>query len=141
MIANNMKELEQMLLKEAQKALNVTSKKALADMYESTGNFYTKGNPQMYKRTGALGDTPKVTSITTSGNEVSFEAYLDLSHQYTSGSNPSMTQVLYLANDGIPFTTKNGYLARPTLGNKHFWDEAEKKIEKTMNRTLKKFFG
>lgn len=79
MTAKNMKELEQMLLKEMRKAMNVASERMLADMYDETGGFYTQGNPKMYQRTGALGDTPKTTAVSSSGNVVSFKAYLDTS--------------------------------------------------------------
>lgn len=140
MTANNMRELEQMLLKEAQKAMVIASDKISEDMYDETGKFYTKGKPKMYQRTGALGDTPRTTVISTLGNEISFDAYLDTSHNYTSGSKPTMTQVLDLANYGTPFTTKNGYPAKPTLGKKGFWERAEKKMQKTLDRTMKKFF-
>lgn len=140
MIANNMRELEQMLLKEMRKAMVVTSDKVLADMYDETEKFYTKGKPKMYKRTGALGDTPKTTALSAVGNEVSFDAYLDTSGGYTSGSKPSMTQVLNLANYGTPFTTKNGYPSKPTLGQKGFWERAEKKMQDTLDKTLKQYF-
>ena len=102
MTANNMNELNAMLIKELKKSMNVTSDKVLADMYDETGKFYTKGKPAVYKRTGALGDTPTTTSPTISsfGNssEASFDAYLDTNHQYTSGDNPSMQQVLELVS-------------------------------------------
>lgn len=140
MTANNMNQLNNMLMKELRKAMNVASDKMLADMYGKTGKFYTKGKPKSYERTGALGDTPRTTALKTSGNIVSFEAYLDLNHQYTTGSYPSMEQVLNLANSGIPFTSKNGYPARPTLGKKGFWEASEKKMERTLNQTMRKFF-
>lgn len=139
MTANNMSQLNAMLMKELRKAMNVASEKMLADMYGETGKFYTKGEPQ-YERTGALGDTPRTTALTSAGNSVSFEAYLDLNHQYTTGSYPNMEQVLKLANSGIPFTSKNGYPARPTLGRKGFWEASEKKMERTLNQTMRKFF-
>lgn len=144
MAANNMQQLNAMMLKELRKAMSIVEKKSLADMYDETGKFYTSGNPKMYQRTGALGDTPKTTSLTSSqmGNSasVSFEAYLDTSHSYTTGANPNMQQVLELANDGTPFETKNGYPAKPTLGKKGFWQESEKKIKKELDDTLGKFF-
>ena len=83
MVATNMKQLENMLKKQARKALTVASEKIEADMYEETGDFYTKGKPKMYERTGALGDTPRTTAISTNGNILTFNAYLDQSHQYT----------------------------------------------------------
>lgn len=141
MTAKNMKELEQMLLKEMRKAMNVASGRMLADMYDETGGFYTQGNPKMYQRTGALGDTPKTTAVSSSGNVVSFKAYLDTSGGYTTGDNPSMTQVLDLANYGKPWTTKSGSPARATLGKKGFWERAEKKMQRTLDRTMRQFFN
>ena len=144
MTANNMAQLNSMLMRQLQKAMNVVSEKSLADMYEETGKFYTGGEPEKYKRTGALGDTPRTTpstsSIGSNGGSVYFEAYLDTAHSYTSGSNPNMKQVLDLANDGIAFTTKNGYPARPTVGKGGFWQESEKKINDNLNNTLSVFF-
>ena len=96
MAVNNMKQLETALMKEMRKAMNVTSKKVLADMHEETGGFYTQGEPKMYERTGALGDTPKTSPVSSVGNEVSFEAYLDTNHRYTTGKNPTMEDVLNL---------------------------------------------
>lgn len=141
MTAKNIKELEQMLLKEMRKAMNVASERMLADMYDETGGFYTQGNPKMYQRTGALGDTPKTTAVSSSGNVVSFKAYLDTSGGYTTGDNPSMTQVLDLANYGKPWTTKGGSPARATLGKKGFWERAEKKMQRTLDRTMRQFFN
>ncbi len=140
MVANNMSQLNVMLMKELRKAMNITSDKMLVDMYGETGKFYTKGKPKSYERTGALGDTPRTTALTSVGNSVSFESYLNLKHQYTTGSYPSMEQVLNLANSGIPFTSKNGYPARPTLGKMGFWEASEKKMERTLNQTMRKFF-
>ena len=93
MAANNMSQLNAMLMKELRKAMNVASEKMLADMYGETGKFYTKGKPKSYERTGALGDTPRTTALTSAGNSVSFEAYLELNHQYTTGTYPNMEQV------------------------------------------------
>ena len=144
MVATNMSQLNTMLIQELRKAMNIVSDKSLADMYEETGKFYTGGEPKIYERTGALGDTPRTTSLSTTagsmGGVVSFEAYLDTNHGYTSGSNPSMQEVLELANDGIPFTTRNGLPARPTVGKGQFWQRSEKKMEKTLNQTIRRFF-
>lgn len=140
MVARNMSELNAMLMKEINKAMRVVSEKDLADMYGETGKFYTKGRPKMYQRTGALGDTPKTTANTVSGNTVSFDAYLDTSGGYSTGDKPSMTQVLDLANYGKPWITKGGNPAKPTLGKKGFWEASEKKMEKNLTRVMSKFF-
>ena len=139
-MTDNMDDLKREIMGQVQKAVSVAQKKMLADMYDETEGFYTGGEPKMYQRTGALGDTPDVTAIDTSGDTVSFEAYLDTKHKYTSGSNPNMQQVLELANDGKPFRTKNGKLARPTVGKKGFWERANEKMENTFYDTMADFF-
>ena len=138
MVANNMKQLEQMILREMRTAMNVASKKMLADMYDETEGFYTGKEPVMYERTGALGDSPRVTAPTIGVNSVEFDAYLDTSHQYTTGKNPTMLDVLNLANDGI--TSSSVGKLRPTVGRKEFWQRAEEKMEKTFDETMRSFF-
>lgn len=138
MIAKNMSQLEAMLMKELKKSMDIASEKILADMYEETAGFYTKKNPELYERTGALGDTPRVTSPTVTKNAVSFEAYLDKEHQYTTGKKPTMEDVLNLANYGI--TDSSVGRLRHALGNKGFWEDAEEKMERTLNQTIGKFF-
>ena len=139
--ASNMDELNAMLISEMRKAMSLASNQMLPDMYGETYKFYTKGKPKEYERTGALGDTPKTTAVSSSGNVVSFKAYLDTSGGYTTGDNPSMTQVLDLANYGKPWTTKSGSPARATLGKKGFWERAEKKMQRTLDRTMRQFFN
>lgn len=136
--ASNMDELNAMLMSEMRKAMDVASSQMLPDMYDETYKFYTKGESKMYERTGALGGTPKVSPPTAIDKTVSFDAYLDTTHRYTTGKNPTMLDVLNLANYGI-IDSSVGYL-KPTLGKKGFWEAAEKKMDKTLNRTMKKFF-
>lgn len=94
----------------------------------------------MYQRTGALGNTPKTSDLMDGGDVISFEAYLDTGHRYSTGARPSMLQVLKLANDGIPFTTSSGRLAKPTVGRSGFWEDAEKRVEKDLYNTMKRYF-
>lgn len=138
MTAKNMKELETMIMKQAQKAMQVAQKKAEADMYEAVGEFYSGGEPVLYERTGALANTPSVSPLTTSGNTVSFKAYLDEGHQYTTGANPNMKDVLNLTNYGI--TNSSVGKLRHAVGNEGYWEKAEQNIEKDVNETMRKFF-
>lgn len=142
MVAKNMNELEQMLLKEMKKAMNESSEKMLADMREETEDFYDQTTPKIYERTHALERTPKTTTPAISGKSVSFDAYLDTNHTYISGDNPTMEQVLNLANYGVEkaWTTKSGKRANPTIGRKGFWERAENKMGKTLIRSMKKYF-
>ena len=139
--ARSSKEVQQMLEKALMSAMGIVQRKVLADMYEETGDYYGGGQPRMYERTGALGDTPRTTALSKTGDGCQFDAYLDESHQYTTADNPSMTQVLHLANEGAPWTTSGGRPAHPTVGRKGFWDRAQQKMEKTFNETLSSYFN
>ena len=137
-VVKNMKELRSAVMKEIEKAMYIVSEIALADMQEETYDFYTGGEPVRYQRTGALGDTPKTTPQTVSDKTVSFDAYLDLSHTYTTGKMPTMLDVLRLTNDRITDSSV-GYL-RYAVGKPHYWDRAEVKMEKSLQSVMEKFF-
>ena len=94
----------------------------------------------MYVRTGALGNTPKVTALSKTGKSVSFDIYLDDSGGYTTGDNPSMAQVLQLADRGIPWITESGATAKATVGRGGFWERSEKSFQKTLDSVIASFF-
>lgn len=146
--AQNINQLNDMLISSINNAMKFVAKKAEADMYEATGWFYGGGDPSyeptVYERTGALGDTPRVTGNSVSqytyGGEVSFTAYLDNAHVYTTGDNPNMQEVLELANDGTQWITVGGNKAKLAVGRRKFWERAKKNIEKDFEETLSKTF-
>lgn len=135
MSATNMASLEQMLLRAMQNTMKSVEAKALADMYEETGKFYTGGEPKVYQRTGALANTPRTTSPVSSGKSVEFTAYLDQSGGYSTGKRPSMSQVLTLAETG----SSPGL--RPAVGQKGFWDRATQKIEQDLYEAMSAAFS
>lgn len=139
MAAKNMKQIESMLMQEIEKAMNEASKKALEDMKEEVSGFYAGGTPTMYERTGALGDTPRTTSLTVTGNEISFNAYLDENHRYTTGKNPTMEDILNLTKATPVHNSSVGYL-RSVRGRVGFWERAKDKMERDFNETLRKTF-
>ena len=139
-VAKTTEELQRLIMDEMQKAMNETAKQAEQDMHEGTEYFYNGGTPRRYVRTGALGNTPKTSPVVQSGNEVSFNAYLDKNYTYNSGDSPSMGQALDLANYGTPWRTSGGGWANPTVGNKGFWEKSEEKIEESFNRIMGKHF-
>lgn len=138
MVARSLEQLERQIMDEMKKAMNIISDKALSDMYDEVGDFYTGGDPIMYKRTGALGDTPRTTNLSVSKSSISFDAYLDTTHRYTSGKNPTMLDVLNLTDQGI--TNSSVGNLRRAVGKRGFWERAEKKIEKSFNETMQSFF-
>jgi hypothetical protein len=144
MVARNKGELLKMLEKELMAAMNEASDKSLKDLQKATKSFYsiesaTQRNGGGYRRTGALKDTPRVTPVKNNGLSVSFKAYLDTEHQYTTGVNPNMQQVLELANYGKAFPTPNGY-ARDTNGQKLFWERGKLWIEEDFKKIMNKHF-
>lgn len=135
MIATSMAQLEQQMIREMRKAMQVVNIKAEKDLFEETAKFYTGGTPVKYQRTGALGSTPRVSAITGSGKFLTFKTFLDTSGGYSTGKNPSMLAVLTLANYG----SYPGL--RPTVGKGGFWESAEQKIQRDLNSTFASFFG
>ena len=129
MTANNMSQLEKMLMSQMKKAMSVAAEKMKADVYEQTASFYTSGNPKVYIRTGALGDTPRITPITSSGKSISYEVYLDQSHSYTTGTwdMPTVMENAEVGGGGI-------------LGKPGFWQRSERNYQKTLDSVMRSFF-
>lgn len=122
--------------------MHEASQEAKKDMDSEMDNFYTSKKPKEYKRTGEMKKTPKVTPITTQitspvSGSVSFEASLETSHRYTSGKNPTMTQVLEVAEN---HKKASYYKLRPPVGRQGFWKRSEEEIEKDLNRAFRKRF-
>lgn len=139
MIARNMNELHSMLHKELRKAMEKTLREVMKDMQDSIQYFYDGGFPDKYHRTEAMKDTPSTTDIKEQGNIISFEAFLNTQHQYTTGKNPNMLQVLLLTNDLMTKQPDIGKL-RKAVGSPHYWQLALDKMKKTYNDVLSNFF-
>lgn len=125
MAARNMAELEAEIMKQLQSAMTKAEKQSKTKMDLELKRFYSQGDPKRYKRTGALGRTARTTSPSRNGNSVSFDAYLDDSHNYTTGSW-TMAQVLSAAEVG----------AGGILGMPGFWERSEEEIEKSLESSL-----
>lgn len=140
--ASNMRELQNIIARQMNRAMANVSREAEDALEESTQEFYSGGSPTRYRRTGELGKTPNVDPIrtTSSGScvETSFRAYYDTSHQYTTGRAPSMRTVLDLANRGEPAARQ--YHLRENVGQTGFIDNAYEKIENALDNELSKYF-
>lgn len=139
--AKNMAELERMLMRQLQKAMNVASSKMLADAMEETYGFYTQGKPKLYVRTGALGDSPKTTAITTNGKSVSFDVYLDTNLGYRV-PNPVFTDkgyASYFSGSEVLSAAESG--KAHILGKSGFWKRSEAKFQQTLDETMRQFFN
>jgi hypothetical protein len=136
MIAHSDAELNRMIMAELRSAMNEAAFQMERDMESATQYFYSGGQPRMYHRTGALGETPRVSDIRESDNSVEFEAYLDQSNMYSTGKDPTMSDVLNLANYG--YTHGSVGRLRPTVGNAKFWERAKDDMESTLKRIMSK---
>lgn len=139
-------ELKLKILTEMDASMAAAKTLMQAHMEKELASFYSQGTPKVYdpnngnQRTHQMEHTARTTDVDWSGNVFTFDAYLDQSGSYTSGSKPTMGQVLDLANYGIAFTTKNGYPARPTLGKGGFWERAEKYFQKDLDKAFSIYF-
>ena len=138
--ATNMRELREMLLKELANVMNDASAAAKKDLKNATDYFYDGGQPTMYKRTGTLEKVQEVSKVIRTQDGVAVDVYFNEDASYLSGSKPMVGEVLLLADQGIPFTTKNGFDARPTVGRKGFWEKAKKDMENSLRKEMKKRF-
>lgn len=139
MIAHNDRELNDMLIAELAEAMAEASEAMMKDMEDGVKYFYDGGTPIMYHRTNALGNTPEVTPVRVSGNTMEFEVYLNQDHVYNTGKNPTMHDVLDLANYGK--TMGSVGRLRPTVGHKAFWEKSEDAMSRSFEKIMKKHFG
>ena len=139
-VATSMGELERMLQQQLHNAMQVVQTKAETDMREETANFYSVGSPTIYHRTGALGNSPRVTGLSGGGNSVSFEAYLE-PPSYTV-PNIAFTSRGY-ASYFSPLQVLNAaeYHFAHVRGRSGFWHRSELKMERDLNNILSTFFS
>ena len=140
-VARNMRELNAMLLQEVNHAMQEVSKKALADMREQTSEFYDYAQPKQYERTYVLKNSPRVSNVnmqsSTFGGRVSFDAYLDQQHRYTTGKNPTMHQVLEVAES---HKNCSYYKLRAPVGHQGFWKRSQKSMASDFKKIMRKYF-
>ena len=139
--ARNMSELNSMLLAEVNNVMQEFSKQALSDMKEQTSEFYDYAQPEVYERTEVLKNSPKISNVTITttpiGGVVSFDAYLDQNHRYTTGKNPTMHQVLEVAETHKKCSY---YKLRAPVGHQGFWKRSQKSMARDFKKTMRKYF-
>lgn len=91
--------------------MNDVSKKGLQTAKENVQGFYT-GAPVMYQRTGALGESPETTGVSSSGSTISTEILLNDTYSYNTGTWTT-PQIMKAAETG------SGNL----VGSPGFWEK------------------
>lgn len=146
MVVRSIKALREAVENDMRKAMKEAERKSLDAMREAIVDFYDYAQPIVYERTYRLLNTPRVEMIETNG----FKAYLDDDYTYPSvthtingvsyhSKEPTMADILELTN----YDNRNssvGYL-HPTVGKKGYWEEAEKKMVKIVDKAIMKHIG
>lgn len=128
----NMEQLQRVLNNRLEVAMDDVRREILKIMYHEVYSFYTnKKKPKKYIRTGALGDTVSATQLRKLGDEVSFMAYLDRTHQYTTGSF-NMLDVLRVAESSDRRLTR-------IKGRPGFWRRSTARFDRILIQRLKKY--
>jgi len=150
-VCNSIADLQRAIVKELESAMNSASKEIEDVMRQETQGFYSSGSPVMYRRTGQLGRTPKVSPLESDGSsQVVFKAYLDPAGGYpsitytywdggqTTSKAPSMTDVLNLTNYGTT-SSSVGYL-HPALGRSGYWERALGRMQGILDKNVGSHF-
>lgn len=129
---SNMAALKKAIQKEAKAAMRDAQKKMYTKTQQEVQDFYSQGSPYVYKRTGALGNTPQTTPIQESGDTISYEIYLDQSHKYDTGRDlRSMSATLPAAEAG-----DYGILGKPG-----FWQRSEGEFQDILDSAMAQHFS
>lgn len=141
MIASNMSQLVNMLRGEMTAAMQEANSKIHNVMKTEVGSFYSQGKPEIYVRTGALGNSPKVTSVSGGGSTVSFDAYLDQSYSY---SMPNMEFIKrgyssYFSTPEVLEVAENH--SAHILGKSGFWARSESQFQSILDNAMRSHFN
>lgn len=108
---------------------------------QEVSSFYTQGSPKIYVRTGALGNSPKVTPVNSNGNQAEFKAYLDQSYSY-----PMPNQDFIQRGYASYFTTQEvlenaeNHTAH-ILGKPGFWARSESQFQQILDDAIGAHFN
>lgn len=123
--------IEKAAKRKMQDAMKTTEQRSFMSALENAEDFYSQGNPKIYKRTGKYGDAPDSTGVTGSGNRLEAEIYMNPSgHGYTTGTF-SAQEVWQAAETGSA-----GILGLPGR-----WNKTKQDVEKIINEEFGKRFS
>lgn len=129
MTISNKSQLEKALMKAVEAGMTEASNKIQDAAYEELYDFYSSPDPKVYQRTGALLQSPNKTAVNCSGDSVSFEVFLDDNYAYSTGTY-SAAEVISAA--------ETGYATARIVGQPHFWERTESRIDGILSDCLNK---
>lgn len=138
--ANNMAELENLILNEMQNAMKIVQSKSEKDTQNEVKSFYSQGSPKIYKRTGKLGKSVRKMGVSRYRKTVHFYIWLDRTYNYTV-PNPDFIDRGFASYFTTPMVFDAAEAGTANIkGRSGFWARSEKKIESDLNTTFKGFF-
>lgn len=123
-------QLEQVLRAEVQAAMQSASDNIHSEIENNLNSFYSVPQGKMYKRTGNLRSSAERTPVSGGGNTISFEARLNTTHGYTTGTF-SKIEVLEAAENHT-----SGVLGQPG-----FWSRSESKMQELLDSAMGAHFS
>ena len=129
MVVTSLAQLEQLLRAEMTSAMQMASDNIHSDIQKNLASFYSVPPGKRYVRTGNLRNSAERTPVTTAGNTCSFEAKLNTTRGYTTGTF-SKTEVLNAAENheaGI-------------LGSPGFWRKSEERMQERLDSAIRSHF-
>lgn len=140
-VANNMGELEQLIMADIEKAMKEVRSKSEQDTKDEVQSFYSQGSPTIYKRTGKLGKSVRSYGTNKYGTTVEFYIWLDRTYNYTV-PNPDFINkgfASYFTTPMVFEAAENG--TANIKGRSGFWARSEQKIKSDLDSTFATYFN
>lgn len=129
-VVKSFAQLEAECQRKMERAMNEAESKTFLDALDNLSDFYSGGTPSYYKRTGALGNSPKTTGVTGGGNHLHAEIYLDPMYEYNTGTYTAAKVMAEAEVGGSGIVGKSG-----------FWQKTEEEALRNVESAFGKEFG
>lgn len=129
---------------EARNAVAETDALGLAATLNNTHSFYSQGNPTVYQRTGQLGNSPKSTGVSGSGNSYKTKIYLDVAGTSYPVPNPDFDtdgtgRFSHFSSQEVFEAAESGSFG--VKGKPGFWKKSEAEIQQIFEAAMSKRFS
>ena len=137
-------EIRKELQQKAREAIEETDQKGLEATKKNTQDFYSGGTPELYVRTGQLGNSPKSTGVSGGGNTYESKIYLDVGGTSYMVPNPLFDfdgtgRFSHYSSDEVFDAAENGH--SHVVGKPGFWKKSDKEIEQIFDSSVSKRFS
>lgn len=127
---NSIGALKEIALQKMTAAHNEARAASFVDLEMEVGRYYNGTVPDVYIRTGTLMESPDVSPVSKAGNSVEFEAKMDDSISYSTGTYNG-SQVITATNEGTS----------GTIGNHGYWERAKEEMKENTISAYSQYFS